>query len=312
MAPPMTVLRIVRPAGFRCLASSLNQHWAVGHSPHNRQLSTGISEAKDEPLTLRSQTKDGVRTILLNDPDRRNALSLDMLLSLKEDLMHKADGDELRAIVIAARGPVFSSGHNLKELTTEHGRAFQSRVMWTCSQVMMLLQDLPVPIIAQVQGLATAAGCQLVASCDIAIASENARFATPGVNIGLFCSTPGVALGRAVPRKLAMEMLFTGEPISADVALQNGLVSKVVPHDSLEEETNKLTQKICMASRSVIALGKVCFNRQMKKTRAEAYEQASDVMVQNLGLVDGQEGIQAFIQKRKPAWTHSFDKVQEE
>ncbi|XP_038051685.1 enoyl-CoA hydratase domain-containing protein 3, mitochondrial-like isoform X2 [Patiria miniata] len=309
MALPMTASRLARPAVFRCVAASLNQYGAAGARPHRQNLSTGVSEAKDVAFTVRSQTEQGVRTILLNDPKRRNALSLDMLQSLKEDLMHQVGGEDLRAIVIASSGPVFSSGHNLKELTTEHGRDFQYQVMKTCSQVMMLVQDMPVPVIAQVQGLATAAGCQLVASCDIAVASENARFATPGVNIGLFCSTPGVALGRAVPRKLAMEMLFTGEPISADVALKHGLVSKVVPHDSLEEETNKLTDKICTASRSVIALGKACFNSQMKKTRAEAYGQASEVMVQNLGLVDGQEGIQAFIEKRKPVWTHNFDKV---
>ncbi|XP_071804707.1 enoyl-CoA hydratase domain-containing protein 3, mitochondrial-like isoform X1 [Asterias amurensis] len=304
--------RLSRPT-IRCLFAQTNpQASCFGNHliPYNcRQRSTDVSEKKVESLTLRTQS-NGVRTIFLNDPKRRNALSLEMLQSLKADLLHNGDEEEeLRAVVISSGGPVFSSGHNLKELTTEYGRAHHTKVMRTCSQVMMLVQDMPVPVIAQVQGFATAAGCQLVASCDIAIASENAKFATPGVNIGLFCSTPGVALGRAVPRKLAMEMLFTGEPISAEVALKHGLVSKVVPEELLEEETNKLTAKICQSSRSVIALGKACFNSQMNKPREDAYEQAGDVMVHNLALKDGQEGIRAFIQKRHPTWTNTLDLV---
>ncbi|XP_033108414.1 enoyl-CoA hydratase domain-containing protein 3, mitochondrial-like isoform X2 [Anneissia japonica] len=232
-----------------------------------------------------------------------------MLNSLKTDLLDDVENDQLRVIVLTSSGPVFCSGHDLKELTSKEGRDYHTQVFERCSEVMMLIQDLPVPVIAQVQGLATAAGCQLVASCDIAVAADNSRFATPGVNVGLFCSTPGVALGRAVPRKVAMEMLFTGEPITADVALRHGLVSRVVSEAQLEEQTMNIAKKICQASRSVTALGKACFNGQMARDRNAAYRQASQVMVENLGLRDGQEGIDAFINKRKPDWKHGFDKV---
>ncbi|XP_069621330.1 enoyl-CoA hydratase domain-containing protein 3, mitochondrial isoform X3 [Ranitomeya imitator] len=173
--------------------------------------------------------------------------------------------------------------------------------------LMTAIQTIPVPVIAQVNGLATAAGCQLVASCDIAVASEKSRFATPGVNVGLFCSTPAVALGRAVPRKVALEMLFTGEPISAHDALMHGLVSKVVPEDRLEAETMKIASKICQASRTVVALGKATFYKQISQSLEEAYKLTSQVMLQNLMLKDGQEGIEAFTQKRKPVWTNSLE-----
>ncbi|KFW82851.1 hypothetical protein N305_06178, partial [Manacus vitellinus] len=173
-----------------------------------------------------------------------------------------------------------------------------------CMQVMTLIQKLPVPVIAKVNGLATAAGCQLVASCDIAVASEKSKFATPGVNIGLFCSTPAVALGRSLPRKVALEMLFTGEPLSAHEALMHGLVSRVVPEDKLEEETMKISHKICESSKSVLALGKATFYRQITQDLDTAYKMTTQVMVDNLTLRDGQEGIEAFIQKRKPVWTH--------
>nr|XP_032639980.1 enoyl-CoA hydratase domain-containing protein 3, mitochondrial isoform X2 [Chelonoidis abingdonii] len=175
------------------------------------------------------------------------------------------------------------------------------------SQVMTLLQKLPVPVIAKVNGLATAAGCQLVASCDIAVASEKSRFATPGVNIGLFCSTPAVAVGRALSRKVALEMLFTGEPISAHDALLHGLLSRVVPEDKLEEETMKIARKICETSRSVVALGKATFYKQMALDLDAAYKMTSQVMVDNLTLKDGREGIEAFVQKRKPTWSHSVN-----
>lgn len=158
-------------------------------------------------------------------------------------------------------------------------------------------------------GLATAAGCQLVATCDIAVASEKSQFATPGVNVGLFCSTPAVAVGRAVPRKVAMEMLFTGHPISAQDALLHGLVSKVVPEDKLEEETMKIAERICESSRSVIALGKATFYAQMNLERKEAYKLTSQVMVENLSISDGQEGIKSFIEKKKPVWSHNTNKV---
>ncbi|KAJ7404819.1 Enoyl-CoA hydratase domain-containing protein 3, mitochondrial [Willisornis vidua] len=261
-------------------------------------------EAEAEALTLRRQA-GGVRTIVLNNPRRRNALSLPMLRCLRQDLLHDAKSRELRAIVIAAEGPVFSSGHDLKELSSEDDVKHHSQVFELCAEVMTLIQKLPVPVIAKVNGLATAAGCQLVASCDIAVASEKSQFATPGVNIGLFCSTPAVALGRSLPRKVALEMLFTGEPLSAQEALMHGLVSKVVPEDKLEEETMKICHKICESSKSVLALGKATFYRQITQDLDTAYKMTTQVMVDNLTLRDGQEGIEAFIQKRKPVWSHS-------
>ncbi|NXJ09771.1 ECHD3 protein, partial [Odontophorus gujanensis] len=244
------------------------------------------------------------RNVVLNDPARRNALSLSMLRALKEDLLHDVKSKELRVIVISAEGPVFCSGHDLKELSTQDDVKHHAQVFEMCAEVMTLIQRLPVPVIAKVNGLATAAGCQLVASCDIAVASEKSRFATPGVNIGLFCSTPAVALGRSLPRKVALEMLFTGEPLSAHEALMHGLVSRVVPEDKLEEETTRISHKICQSSKSVLALGKATFYRQMAQDLDTAYKITSQVMVDNLTLRDGQEGIEAFIQKRKPVWSH--------
>ncbi|KAG9489901.1 hypothetical protein GDO78_005686 [Eleutherodactylus coqui] len=230
-----------------------------------------------------------------------------MLQSLQKDLVHEVDDKDLRVIVIAANGPVFSSGHNLKEFTVVHGKTNHADVFDACIKLMTTIQTLPVPVIAQVNGLATAAGCQLVAGCDIAIASEKSKFATPGVNVGLFCSTPAVALGRAVPKKVALEMLFTGEPISAHEALMHGLVSKVVSEENLEAETMKIAHKICQASRPVIALGKATFYKQISQSLEDAYRLTSQVMLQNLELKDGQEGIEAFTQKRKPVWTNSLE-----
>lgn len=261
-----------------------------------------------EPLTL-TQQHNGIRRIILNNPKKRNALSLSMLESLHKSILCEADSKDLRVIIISAKGPVFSSGHDLKELTSTQGREHHTQVFRTCSEVMTLIQDIPVPVIAMVNGMATAAGCQLVASCDISVASEKSTFATPGVNVGLFCSTPAVAIGRAVPRKVAMEMLFTGTPISAHDALLHGLVSKVVPENRLEDETLAIAQRICEASQPVVALGKATFYRQMAQGRDAAYATTSKVMVDNLALTDGQEGIRAFIEKRKPVWSHKAEKA---
>ncbi|MEQ2166079.1 Enoyl-CoA hydratase domain-containing protein 3, mitochondrial [Goodea atripinnis] len=205
-----------------------------------------------------------------------------MLETLRENILTDVDSEDLRVIIIS--GPVFSSGHDLKELTSARGREYHMKVFQTCSEVMALIQDIPVPVIAMVNGIATAAGCQLVASCDIAVATEKSTFATPGVNVGLFCSTPAVAIGRAVPRK-------------------------VVPEDRLEEETLGIAQRVCQSSRPVVALGKATFQRQMAQGRDAAYATASKVMVDNLALRDGQEGIQAFIEKRKPVWSHKPENV---
>ncbi|GAA6101402.1 enoyl-CoA hydratase domain-containing protein 3, mitochondrial isoform X1 [Tachysurus ichikawai] len=260
------------------------------------------------PLINRKQ-EDGIRRLILNNPKKRNALSLAMLTSLQENILTGIDDKDLRVIIISAQGPVFSSGHDLKELTSEQGRDYHTRVFRVCTEVMTLIQDLPVPVIAMVNGIATAAGCQLVASCDIAVATDKSSFATPGVNVGLFCSTPGVAIGRSVPRKVAMEMLFTGRPITAQEALLHGLVSKVVREECLEEETLAIARRICESSRPVVALGKAAFQRQMAQSRDAAYATATAVMVDNLALHDGQEGIRAFIEKRQPLWTNSTEKA---
>lgn len=276
---------------------------------HSQPFSTAAylrSEAAAKQYTIITE-EDGIKTVCLNDPKKRNALSLAMLKQLQEDLFNIPDS--LRVIILKANGPVFSAGHDLKELTTKEGREYHQKVFSTCSQVMANIQDIPVPVIAQVSGLATAAGCQLVASCDIAVASEKAAFATPGVSVGLFCSTPAVAVGRSVPRKVAMEMLFTGHPISAQDALLHGLVSRVVPDDKLEEETMKIARRICETSRSVVALGKATFYAQMNLEKRQAYSLTEKVMVENLALGDGQEGIKAFIEKRKPHWSHDKNTV---
>ncbi|XP_005214155.1 enoyl-CoA hydratase domain-containing protein 3, mitochondrial isoform X2 [Bos indicus x Bos taurus] len=226
----------------------------------------GIGRPEPGPRPTIARQQDGIRSIVLSDPKRRNALSLAMLKSLQSDILHEAESQDLK--------------------------------------VMMLIQNHPVPIIAMVNGLATAAGCQLVASCDIAVASDKSSFAMPGVNIGVFCSTPAVALGRAVPRKVALEMLFTGEPISAQEALLHGLLSRVVPEERLEEETMRIARKVASLSRSVLSLGKAAFYRQLAQDLRTAYHLTSQTMVDNLGLPDGQEGVKAFLQKRKPVWSH--------
>ncbi|TRY89697.1 hypothetical protein DNTS_025195 [Danionella cerebrum] len=207
--------------------------------------------------------------------------------------------------VSAAIGPVFSSGHDLKELTSAQGRDFHNKVFQTCSELMLLIQDLPVPVMAMVNGAAAAAGCQLVASCDIAVASESSRFAAPGVNVGLFCSTPGVAIGRAVPRKAALELLLTGRWFSSEEALRLGLLSAVVPAERLEEEVLGIAHRLCQSSRSVLALGKAEFHKQMGLSTSEAYSSATTAMLENLTLRDGQEGIRAFLEKRRPMWSNS-------
>ncbi|XP_076826066.1 enoyl-CoA hydratase domain-containing protein 3, mitochondrial-like [Clavelina lepadiformis] len=259
-----------------------------------------------DPLTICTQ-ENGIRRITLNNPKTRNALSLALMESFKENLMKDVKDHDLRVIVISGNGPVFCAGHDLKELLSKKTRSDHAHIFRMCSDIMELIQDIPVPVICEVGALATAAGCQLVASCDVAIASDQAKFCTPGVNIGLFCSTPAVALARSVPRKLALEMLFTGEIISADRALAHGLVSRVVKHEDLQNEVTKMAETIIRSSRSVLALGKSTFYRQVVKDRHSAYQDASNIMVENLSLHDGREGISAFLEKRKAEWDHSLD-----
>eukprot|EP01137_Pigoraptor_chileana_P011473 Opistho-2@62407 len=269
-----------------------------------RRMSTAQPNAV---LVERTVDARGVVRLVLNDPSRRNALSLDMIRQLDGHLQAAAQDAKVRAVVISARGPAFSSGHNLRELTAECA-ADHARVFAACSDVMKRVQEIPIPVIAAVgDQLATAAGCQLVASCDIVVASRRAHFATPGVRIGLFCSTPAVALARAVPSKAALEMLLTGEAITADDALRCGLVSRVVDGDAsaVDAAVERIVGLICDASRSVIALGKAGYYRQLAMPRDQAYSLAESVIVSNLSDVsDGKEGIDAFLQKRKPKWSN--------
>jgi len=226
-----------------------------------------------------------------------------MLSELYEHLNNTASSSGIKAVVIGHEGPVFSSGHDLKELTAERGTDFHAKVFHLCSEVMKLVQDVPIPVIAKVDGLATAAGCQLVASCDIAVATERSKFATPGVNVGLFCSTPAVAVARAVPRKVAAEMLFTGDPIDSDLALRHGLLSRVVADgNALDEQVDRIASRIASVSRDVTRVGKACLYRQLEMDRNDAYVLAGDTMVNNLKLEDGKEGIRAFVEKRPPVW----------
>ncbi|HVZ90579.1 MAG TPA: enoyl-CoA hydratase [Rhizomicrobium sp.] len=258
-----------------------------------------------EPLVLAA--RDGFALKLtLNRAAARNALSEGLMAALQAAL-DAAAKDDSRVIVLAADGPAFCSGHDLKEMTAHRaaadgGKAAFAAVFAQCSRLMQTIVRHPKPIIAQVQGIATAAGCQLVASCDLAVASAKARFATPGVNIGLFCSTPMVALSRNVSRKHAMEMLLTGETISAEEALRIGLVNRVVAHEALEAETVALARKIASKPRATVKIGKEAFYRQLEMPLSDAYDYASRVMTENMLHAEAREGICAFVEKRNPKW----------
>ena len=245
--------------------------------------------------------EEGIAVLTLNNPRRRNVLSTRTLDLLYRYLTEAGEDSGVRVIVIRSTGPVFSSGHDLNELVGEDRESFAG-VFADCTQVMELIRLLPKPVIAQVQGLATAAGCQLVATCDLAVAADTAQFATPGVQIGLFCTTPGVAVARAVMPKKAMEMLLTGAPIPANEALEFGLINRVVAPDKLEEEVTALARQIARASSRTLALGKPAFYRQLDMDRPSAYQMAQQVMVDNLLEEDAQEGITAFLEKREPRW----------
>ena len=257
--------------------------------------------SSDEALLLR-QDAEGIATLTLNRPAARNALSIGLMDALQRALDAIAADATVKVVVIAGNGPGFCAGHDLREMRANPGRQHYERVFQQCSRLMMSIVRLPQPVIARVHGIATAAGCQLVASCDLAIASDAARFATPGVNIGLFCSTPMVALSRAVPRKPAMEMLLTGDMIAADEARQWGLVNRVVPDDALDDEVEGLARKIAAKSPLVLKIGKEAFYRQAELGLEEAYAYASAVMTTNMLARDAAEGIDAFLQKRPPQW----------
>jgi len=247
------------------------------------------------------EIRERIAFITLNNPTRRNALSSEMMGAVMRGLDAARDDSDVNVVVIGARGTAFSSGHDLRELSGGD-REEQAMVFAQCTEMMEAIRLLPKPVIASVQGLATAAGCQLVATCDLAVASEDAAFATPGVDIGLFCTTPGVAVGRAVPGKVAMEMLLTGEPMPARAALDAGLVNRVVPPSELGEATMELARKVASAPASTVAIGKPAFYRQMALDMPAAYELAQRVMVENLQHPDAVEGIGAFLEKREPVW----------
>ena len=254
----------------------------------------------NETLLLR-QDQDGVAWLTLNRPGARNALSMSLMTAL-EDTLEALDGDaSVKVAVIAGAGPAFCAGHDLREVRGADG-ATLARLFAQCSRLMQRIVGLRIPVIARVHGIATAAGCQLVATCDLAVAADTARFATPGVNIGLFCSTPMVALSRAVGRKAAMEMLLTGDLIGADEAVRLGLVNRAVPEAALDEAVRSLAGRIASKSRTIVGIGKPAFYRQAEMRLAEAYAYTAEVMVRNMGEPDAAEGIDAFLQKRAPVW----------
>jgi enoyl-CoA hydratase/carnithine racemase len=246
--------------------------------------------------------RDGaIAHVTMNRPQRRNALSLAHMQELVSCLKGIGDGREARIVVLRGEGPAFCAGHDLSEMVGRDPE-FYRRLFDVCCELMQTIQKIPQPVIAQVHGVATAAGCQLAATCDLVVASEDARFATPGVKIGLFCSTPMVALSRAVGQKKSMEMLLTGELISAREALTEGLVNRVVPAERLEAETRALAGKIAEASPLVVGVGKQAFYRQLEMPTDQAYAYTREVMSFNASFADAQEGMCAFLEKRKPEW----------
>jgi enoyl-CoA hydratase/carnithine racemase len=257
--------------------------------------------------SLERENIGSIAVLTLNRPQARNTLSEAMLAALREELASLAGNKRIRAVVLAAHGPAFSAGHDLKELSAHRtdadgGRSYTRGIMESCSAMMLAILRLPQPVIAAVEATATAAGCQLVATCDLAVASTTAKFCTPGVQIGLFCSTPMVALSRNVARKHALEMLLTGDMISAEDAYRMGLVNRVVEPGKAREEALKLARKIAATSAAAVKFGKEAFYRQLEMGVADAYDHATEVMVQNMMARDAEEGISAFVEKRAPTW----------
>ncbi|MCJ2119889.1 enoyl-CoA hydratase [Methylobacterium sp. J-001] len=259
------------------------------------------SSIADDSVLLRHDA-DGVATLTLNRPQARNALSMALMKALQDALDAIRKDPSVRVVILRGAGPAFCAGHDLKEMRADPSRAATEAVFRTCARLMLSITRLPQPVIAQVNGIATAAGCQLVATCDLAICAEDARFATPGVQIGLFCSTPMVALSRAVSRKAALEMLLVGEPVDAREALRIGLVNRVVSAAELDGAVAAMAEKIAGKARQVVAIGKAAFGRQIEMGLEEAYGYAAEVMTRNMMMADAHEGIDAFIGKRPPRW----------
>ncbi len=255
--------------------------------------------AADEVLV---ENVNGVVMLTLNRPDQFNALSEQVLGALQQALDGIAADDSIRCVVLAGNGRAFCAGHDLKQMRATPDHGYYSKLFSQCGRVMQSIVNLPVPVIARVHGMATAAGCQLLASCDLAIASDMAKFAVSGINVGLFCSTPAVALTRSVPMKKAFEMLVTGEFISAQDAVQSGLINRAVPADQLDAEVASLVQAICSKSPVAVRTGKAMYRRQHGMDLSQAYDYAGQVMADNMMAEDVAEGIDAFIQKRPPVW----------
>jgi len=261
----------------------------------------------DNPMVLKEELKSGLLRLNLNNPQSKNALSEDMISALINCIDSASNDHSIKVIIIAASGNVFCAGHDLKEITKardsqDGGDLYFKGLFNSCSSLMQLIVNTPKPIIAQVDGVATAAGCQLVASCDLAIASDVSKFATPGVNIGLFCSTPMVALSRNVHKKNAMEMLLTGDMIDCKKAKEIGLINEYVSPDNLNDSVLHLAEKIASKSSRTLATGKKAFYKQAEMSLADAYEYTSEVMKENLLRSDAKEGISAFLEKRTPKW----------
>lgn len=256
----------------------------------------------DEPLLLTERDDRGVVTLTLNRPGAFNALSEAMLSVLTEAFSVLAEDDSVRVVVLGAAGKAFCAGHDLKEMRAEPSLDYYRRLFARCTELMLAIQRLPVPVIARVHGLATAAGCQLVAMCDMAVASRDARFAVSGINVGLFCSTPAVALSRNVPRKAAFEMLVTGDFVSADQARDLGLVNRVASPEVLDDEIEALAARIVAKPRDALAMGKALFYRQIETGIEAAYADAGATMAANMMNPCALEGVSAFIEKRKPDW----------
>ena len=261
----------------------------------------------DDSILLEEFIGNGLYRLTLNDAKKRNALSEEMMAKVKSSLSDATDNKSIRVIIIAGNGPAFCSGHDLKQMTAgrdndDQGLTYFKKVFASCSELMQMIVEHPKPIIAEVSGVAAAAGCQLVACCDLAVAGKSARFITPGVNIGLFCSTPMIALSRNVSNKAAMEMLLTGEMVSADKAEHIGLINRVTDDADLEQETTALAELIASKSSLTLKIGKEAFYKQKDMPLSEAYDFASKVMVDNMLEHDAKEGIGSFLEKRKPKW----------
>lgn len=262
---------------------------------------SAVPQSDDAPILLR-RDEGGVTTLTLNRPSQFNSLSEELLTALQCELDAIARDSSVRVVVIAGEGKAFCAGHDLKQMRANHSKDYMRALFGQCGRMMMSITAMPQPVIARIHGIATAAGCQLVAMCDLAVASDNARFAVSGINVGLFCSTPSVALGRAMGRKEAMEMLLTGDFIDAAEAQRRGLINRVVPMGQLDEEVGKLATSILAKSPIAVAMGKQMFYRQLEMGMEGAYQLASETMACNMMTEDAADGIDAFMEKRKPEW----------